>query len=224
MHFLSHYYIDRPIAEPAFAVGALLPDLLPHFTALYNRRIRHLDSPPPIEFQHIHAGLLRHVEADKWFHSSAHFMAAAHAATLALRGMGDTASHYRYWFLGHIGVEMAIDRILCSRQPRLIEEYYSHIGAVDSKLITHYAHWLYKDTDSTTALTNFKRFMEAKFLYKVMEAGGAVQGMSRTHHRLTGVPISPADMPFFITTFDNIEANLRYTADLLIAIKPYALV
>lgn len=73
-------------------------------------------------------GLLRHEAVDAAFHASAAFTAwrrAASAAAARRVGRGGLAS-----LLGHVGVELALDRRLLLRDPSLGGELYALLEAV----------------------------------------------------------------------------------------------
>ena len=76
MHFLSHYYVDRGYDNPYHVLGALLPDISPHFTRTYNSVIRRHEWDLDGDAGEIHKGVLRHYYVDAQFHSSLYFQKA----------------------------------------------------------------------------------------------------------------------------------------------------
>jgi hypothetical protein len=221
MHYLSHYYIDRHVSQPAFTAGALIPDLLPHFTKIYNKQIRHLAQPAPTELVMLHAGVLRHFEVDRWFHGSIVFREVSATVSQVLRDSALAAGGYRLWFIAHIAVEMLLDRWLCELQPALCDAYYIQLAALDTKLLTLYAAWLTTTGQDMPVLPNFNRFMEVKYLYRIATLDGAIEGLSRIYERATGLAFTPNHKQIFSSIFDNIESIVRYRADEMITIKPY---
>lgn len=148
MNFLAHHHLDRGQRDvsPAawFAAGVAVLDLWPRFrrTSQAGARLDPLRvgraTPSTPEATALRAGLLRHEAVDAAFHGCAAFTAwrRAAAASAARRvGPGGLAS-----LLGHVGVELALDRRLLLHDPTIGPELYALLeqvppGALEAALV-----------------------------------------------------------------------------------------
>lgn len=131
MNFLAHHHLDRGQRDVApaawFAAGVAVLDLWPRFRRAPGRRLDPLrvgDARPSTpRGVALRAGLLRHEAVDAAFHACATFVSwrrAAATAAAAHVGRGGLAS-----LLGHVGVELALDRRLLLHEPALGLELYA---------------------------------------------------------------------------------------------------
>jgi hypothetical protein len=216
MHFLSHYYVDRSRDNPYFVLGALLPDIAPHFTKTYNAKIRYKECDMPEPQLSIPRGVLRHYELDAAFHSSLVFKESCAFATECLLDVELDREKYRFWFLGHIATEVALDRQLINENSGLIDEYYELLNSVDTYKFDAYLKFIASEDEKSKILTNFIRFVEVRFLQYLKTTDGAAEGIIRTSHRATGVTFPDIDRIKLVTALHNIEDGMRYRSKKLL--------
>lgn len=216
MHFLSHYYVDRQRDNPLFVLGALVPDIVPHFTKTYNAKIRNRVWELPEALVPLHGGVLRHYELDAAFHSSLVFKESCVFASECMLREGLDKEKYRFWFLGHIVTEVMLDRQLIIENPGLIDEYYEVLNSVDTYKFGAYLNFLVPEEEKSKILTNFIRFLEVKFLQYMKTTDGAAEGIVRTAHRATGVTFPDIDRIKLIAALHNIEDGMRYRSKKLL--------
>jgi len=216
MHFLSHYYVDRSRHNPSFVFGALLPDIAPHFTKTYNGKIRNsawgLEEPGTS----LHRGVLRHFELDAAFHNSVAFKAACSFASERLEEAGLDRQLYRFWFLGHIAVEVLLDRQLILANPSLVDEYYDVLSSVDIDKFDAYFKLISTEDEKRKILSTFMRFMDVRFLQYMKTMDGAVEGLSKTIQRAIHVDITNSDREKLTIALHNIEKEMRYRSKKLL--------
>jgi hypothetical protein len=218
MHFLSHYYVDRDKNNPLFVSGTLLPDIAPHFTRTYNRRIRNKVWQLSVPELSVHRGVLRHYEVDAIFHNSIDFKAACTNASKRLAETGLDREKYRFWFLGHIVVEVLMGRQLILSEPKLLNEYYDVLSSVDTNKLSAYLYLIVTEEEKNKILTNFMNFLEIRFLKYIENMDGAAEGIVRTMLRATGVAFSELDRAKLIIALHNIENDMRYSMKKLLAV------
>jgi hypothetical protein len=218
MHFLSHYYLDKSQNNPLFTLGALIPDIVPGFTKVYNTKIRNktwtLDEPAAS----VHRGILRHYELDAAFHSSGVFRECCSLASLHMVEAGLDREKYRFWFLGHIVVEVLLDRQLILLNPRLVDEYYNVLSYVDINKFDAYFYFNDNKEEKSKILTNFTRFLNVRFLQYLEKIEGAVESIVRTEFRATGVTFTDVDKKRLSEALHNIESDIRYSSKKLLSI------
>jgi hypothetical protein len=216
MHFLSHYYVDRNQNNPYFVLGALLPDITPHFTKTYNSKIRYKEWERPEPSESVHRGVLRHFELDAVFHSSLVFRESCTFATDCLLKSGLDRETYRFWFLSHIVIEVLLDRQLILDNPGLVEEYYQVLSSVDINKLDAYFNFFASEEEKNKILTNFIRFLDVKFLQYLKTMDGAVEGIVRTILKATGVTFTDIDREKLLAGLHNIEDGMRYRGEKLL--------
>ena len=216
MHFLSHYYVDRSKNDPFFVLGALLPDIIPHFTKTYNSKIRYKEWDIGEPLASIHRGVLRHFELDAVFHSSLVFKESCHLATQRMSAEGLDREKYRFWFLSHITIELMLDRILIMNEPNLANQYYKVLNYVDINKLSAYLNFIATDEEKSKILTNFIRFLDVRFLQYFDTVDGVAEGIVRTALRATGVVFTPDDRDRLVAALHNIENDMRYRSEKLL--------
>lgn len=216
VHFLSHYYLDKQLHNPYFVTGALLPDILPHFTKTYNDSIRKktwvFDEP----IRSLHSGILRHYELDALFHASGTFKEMCHQASELFMRAGLDRNKFRLWFVSHIAVEVLLDRQLLLQETRLTEEYYSLLEQVEISKLEQYLKSVASAEHVNMGVNHFLRFKEVKFLYYLSKIEGAAEGIMRTVHKATGIVFSETDKAKLLTALHNIDLEIRYKSEKLI--------
>ena len=219
LHFLSHYFIDRLEHNPYLVVGALLPDIAPHFTQTYNRKIRNkvwdLEEP----MRTIHRGVLRHYEADGAFHQSPTFSELCKTAIQCMMQTGLDRNRFRLSFLAHIAVEVLLDRWLIVENKHLTDAYYNILNEVAFNKLDSYLSNVVSEIEKTKILNNFMRFKEVQFLYHLIQIEGAAEGIMRTAHRAATIIFSAEEKQKLIAALHNIESQIRYRGEKLLELN-----
>jgi hypothetical protein len=133
MNYFAHglRFIDRPW----FLAGTALPDWL----NVLDRRVRMRpvrvgpladgSLSPQAELA---AGVLQHLDDDRWFHKTRAFAEATAQVGRMFRDFLGTGDGFRCGFLGHIVCEMLLDSVLIARFPRELDRYYAAFESLDA--------------------------------------------------------------------------------------------
>ncbi|MEO0899864.1 MAG: hypothetical protein AAFY71_25855 [Bacteroidota bacterium] len=128
MNFVAHYYIDKDIDNHWFIVGVAQPDLLPIFNGNLRLKARMVESAlkdsPNSDFEKLGKGMLRHFEADAYFHSADFFKYENKYLTDLIRSFFPNGEIKRDWFVAHILFELMFDRILVCDDPSTLDGFY----------------------------------------------------------------------------------------------------
>ena len=140
MNFLAHYYLDSQSADSLFVIGLVTPDLM----SLYNRGIRFRErdilkatknASLSTEEQTLLKGVSRHFEADGIFHDSAFFKDESSLIGKRLRDAFPAHNVERSFFVGHVLLELCLDRLLMQEYPSLTTSFYEHFRAFSPEKI-----------------------------------------------------------------------------------------
>jgi hypothetical protein len=136
MNYFAHgmAYVERPY----FLIGTALPDML----SVADRRVRmrtrrvepFLDDGNPLVAE-LAAGVVQHLDDDRWFHSTPAFLEVNEALGGMFRDALPRDERYRPGFLGHITTELLLDGELIARTGRRIDEYYAAYERVDPAFV-----------------------------------------------------------------------------------------
>ncbi|HUG92230.1 MAG TPA: hypothetical protein VML55_15420 [Planctomycetaceae bacterium] len=77
------------------------------------------------------AGILAHLEDDRWFHQTAAFYETCGDLTRLFRDALGAADGHRPGFLGHVATELLMDALLIAREPARLDRYYAALDRVD---------------------------------------------------------------------------------------------
>lgn len=169
MNFLSHaipYLHDAPLV-----IGTAVPDLL----SVYDRRVRargrlaalYIDDRS-LELRAIAAGVLRHHEDDRWFHSSQAFMETNLLLAVQLRDLLPGDAGFRPSFVGHILIEMLLDAFWIRDDHSIAGRYYDAIASVPPETVERCVATITgKGTRGFGAV--IERFITSRFLYDYLD-------------------------------------------------------
>jgi len=131
----------------------------------------------------------RHYHDDSWFHSSEAFLRASAEATKRVRATPDYSRELRGWFLGHVLVEMLIDRFLIRLRPSRLDDYYAALDTIDREWLLNTAQpWL---TGPASRLgVYFDAFCTHRYLYGYLDDDGLFARL-RGLARRVGLPALP---------------------------------
>ena len=154
MNFLSHFYFDRDTTNCYHTLGTVLPDLLKNADKniiIHPEKLAHPD--PPIN--DIITGWRKHLEVDKYFHSSDFFITRSSELrkllTPAVQG-----SPVKPFFLGHIALELILDNLLLTTDKVSVDNFYDHLRSCS--------------LDTIKEFLNFSGLMETDKFFRFYES------------------------------------------------------
>jgi hypothetical protein len=193
MNYLAHGW--RFANEPYVLAGTAAPDWL----SVIDRKVR-LRSRTAAEFTDdadpvlaaIARGVVQHHADDAWFHATPAFNELCLSFAVEIRGSLPGDEGFRPSFLGHIMVELLLDRSLAEDDPRRLDDYYAALAALDpgiteqaiSRLAT-------KPADRLAAL--IPRFTAERFLYDYLDDGKLLTRLNHVMRRV-GLPQLPPSL------------------------------
>lgn len=146
MNFLSHYYFDRFTTNCYHTLGTVLPDLLKNADksiVIHPEKLQHPDK----DINDIILGWKKHLEVDRFFHSSGFFVARSHALKNLLAPV-ISGSPVKPFFLGHIALEIMLDSLLITNNKISVDDFYNHLGSCKIEVIKEFLNFSgLKDTD-----------------------------------------------------------------------------
>ncbi len=146
MNFLSHYYFDRDTTNCYHTLGTVLPDLLKNADKTINIHPEKLHHPDK-NINDIILGWKKHLEVDRFFHSSGFFVTRSHAVKNLL-APAIIGSPVKPFFLGHIALEILLDNLLITNNKVSVDDFYSHLNACKTEVIKEFLNFSgLKDTD-----------------------------------------------------------------------------
>src|ERR1700712_609994 len=153
MNFLSHFYFDRKVDDCYRILGTVLPDLLKNADktiVLHPEKLHHPDE----SVNAIIAGWNKHLEVDRYFHSSDFFLEHSHELKKLLVPAIES-SPVKPFFLGHVGLELILDNLLLTTGKVTVDDFYNHLKGCEDNIIQEFL--TFAGLNDTTA---FFRFFE----------------------------------------------------------------
>lgn len=166
MNFLSHYYFDRNERNCYHILGTVLPDLLKNADktiVLHPEKLKHTD--PAINA--IITGWNKHLDVDRYFHSSEFFLQHSHELKLLMAPVIQ-GSPVKPFFLGHIGVELILDNLLLTTQKLNVQDFYDQLEACDNAVIAEFLAFAELE-DNTRFFKFFAGFKSSAYLHTYAE-------------------------------------------------------
>lgn len=161
MNFLSHYYFDRETTNCYHTLGTVLPDLLKNANKNINLHPEKLIHPDP-EINDIILGWKKHLEVDRYFHTSQFFI----TRSSELRKLLEPAikgSPVKSFFLGHITLELILDNLLLTTHKVSADDFYDHLISCDLETIEQFLNFSgLKETDQFFRF--YENFIRSRYL------------------------------------------------------------
>lgn len=220
MNFLSHFYFDRETTDCYFVLGTVLPDLLKNADktiVLHPEKLHH----PDARVNSIIAGWNKHLDVDRYFHSSVFFAAHSHQLKKEL-APAIAGSPVKPFFLGHIGIELIIDNLLLTTGKITVDDFYNHLRGCDNDVIEDFLTSAgLKDT--TRFFRFFEGFKRDGYLHTYSETEQIAYALKRICMRIWENPFTPQHeaqmnqviiayrlllLPDFMSIFHEIEGKL----------------
>ena len=187
MNFLSHFYFDREVDDCYHILGTVLPDLLKNADktiVLHPEKLHHTDS----RVNSIIAGWNKHLEVDRYFHSSEFFLEHSHKLKILLRPAIE-GSPVKPFFLGHIAIELILDNLLLTTGKVTADIFYDHLGGCETEVINEFLTFAgLKDT--TRFFRFFEDFKSSRYLYTYAETQQIAYALKRICMRVWKDPFT----------------------------------
>jgi hypothetical protein len=192
LNYFAHglRFVDRPY----FLVGTAVPDLLSVADRRTRLRSRYVEvfvsatGDPVGEFA---AGVLQHLDDDRWFHKTRAFFEVSGELTRLFRAHVDADDRFRASFLGHIVTELLLDRVLCGMYPRELDRYYSVLAQIDSGLVQQAVNDMAR-TPTQRLATFVGLFQRERFLYDYADSHALLYRLNQVMRRVR-LPALPAN-------------------------------
>ncbi|MBW3538922.1 MAG: hypothetical protein KY476_01505 [Planctomycetes bacterium] len=188
MNYFAHgvRFLDRPW----FLAGTAVPDWL----SVADRRVRMREKrvAPLAESSagavgELAAGVLAHLDDDRWFHQTPGFYETTGMLTRLFREALPEEGH-RPGFLGHIAMEVLLDAVLIERDPPALGRYYAALDEIDPAVVEQTVNHM-----SPLQATNLAAFIEAfrrsRFLFDYCQPQGVLYRLNQVLGRVKLRPL-----------------------------------
>ncbi|MEO6149601.1 MAG: hypothetical protein ABIP28_05545 [Mucilaginibacter sp.] len=220
MNFLSHYYFDHDTTNCYFVLGTVLPDLLKNADknlVLHPEKLKHTNS----DVNSIIQGWNKHLEVDRYFHSSEFFLKHSHDLKVELLP-AIQGSPVKPFFLGHIAIELILDNLLLTTHKLTADDFYEHLSSCDEIVIREFLEFSGMK-EPEVFFDFFDIFKEERYLHTYTETQQIAYALKRICMRVWKDPFTPAQeaamdevllayrrrvLPDFMSVFNEIERKL----------------
>lgn len=213
MNFISHFYLDRDVQNSLFIAGSITPDLM----SIYNSGLRiknshlkrfHSNLHPDVPESFVR-GLARHFFVDRIFHSSVHFTAETQRISRELAERFPQYDIQRKFFIGHILLELLLDKILIDSHPDLLNEFYAHFSRPEEYLLMQNATAEVSGHDLPKYTSFLKKFYDHKYLRQYQRYEHIVFVLNQILRRVRITNRDYLDDREFIAYMKDYEAGLK---------------
>jgi hypothetical protein len=187
MNFLSHYYFDRDVTNCYHILGTVLPDLLKNADktiVLHPEKLHHQNQ----SVNSIIKGWNKHLEVDKYFHSSDFFLTHSHQLKKQLAPVIE-GSPVKPFFLGHIALELILDNLLITTNKIDVHDFYDHMQGCDDSIIQEFLTFAGL-ADSTKFFRFFNGFKKDGYLHTYSETPKIAYALKRICMRVWRDPFT----------------------------------
>jgi hypothetical protein len=220
MNFLSHFYFDRDTDNCYLILGTVLPDLLKNAdknVILHPEKLKHANE----NINAIITGWNKHLEVDRYFHSSDFFINHSHQLKLLLSPAVE-GSPVKPFFLGHIALELILDNLLLTTNKITADSFYDHLDGCDNNTVAEFL--TFAGLNDTAAFFKFyEGFKKSRYLFSYAETQQIAYALKRICMRVWKDPFTPENevkinevlmayrgglLGNFMSIFDEIENKL----------------
>ena len=201
MNFLSHFYFDRETTDCYLILGTVLPDLLKNAdksVILHPEKLVHADSA----VNSIIRGWNKHLEVDRYFHSSDFFLNHSHQLKKQLLPAIE-GSPVKPFFLGHIALELILDNLLLTTQKVTVDGFYDHLDGCRADVVDEFL--TFAGLKNTAVFFKFyDDFKKSKYLHSYAETPQIAYALKRICMRVWNNPFTPeneAEMNGILTSY-----------------------
>jgi len=187
MNFLSHFYFDRNVTDCYHILGIVLPDLLKNADktiVLHPEKLHHTDD----RINCIIKGWNKHLEVDRYFHSSDFFLTHSHELKKQLAPV-ITGSPVKPFFLGHIALELILDNLLITTNTVSADTFYEHMAGCEHEVIQEFLTFAGLK-DSTKFFRFFEGFKRDGYLHTYSETPKIAYALKRICMRVWQDPFT----------------------------------
>ncbi|MGV3704242.1 MAG: hypothetical protein ACO1NU_02590 [Arcticibacter sp.] len=223
MNFLSHFYFDRDEDNPYRIMGIVLPDLLKNASKEWNIRPEKNEELflQDESLLNLLQGWKRHLEVDRYFHSSEFF--SRHTSILRLQIVPHLLeSDVRPSFVAHIALELMLDSLLLTELNLDSSRFYGKLQSTDEKTLDTFL--LLNNIPESYIFFNFlEGFIRSKYLESYRQPKDIMFAIGKICQRIWPRPFTDEEKfrvagiltaylevlkDDFITIFDQIELRL----------------
>jgi len=220
MNFLSHYYFDRDITNCYHILGTVLPDLLKNADKSVIIRPEKVTYTHP-DMRRIADGWNKHLEVDRYFHSSEFFLLHSHQLKKVLAPVIE-GSKVKPFFVGHIAIELLLDNLLLTTGMVSVDSFYDHMNGCHQDVIEGFLNMAGLE-DTGRFFRFFGGFKKDSYLHTYAETHHIAYALKRICMRVWPEPFTPEQeaamnrelgiyrdncLAGFKTVFDEIESKL----------------
>jgi hypothetical protein len=220
MNYLAHGW--RFSAEPYVLAGTAAPDWL----SVIDRKIRLrsrtaaelINDADPI-LAALARGVVQHHADDAWFHATPAFNELSLSFAVEIRNRLPGDEGFRPSFLGHILVELLLDRTLAEDEPRRLDDYYAALSLLDLDVTEQAISRLATRRTSAPAGSDpeqartlalrlaslIPRFTAERFLYDYLDDGKLLTRLNHVMRRV-GLPQLP---PALVELIPSLRRRVR---------------
>lgn len=180
-------YFETPMVAACTAV--------PDWLSVVDRKIRargklaaiHVDSSDPV-LSDVASGIIRHIEDDRWFHGTQAFIETNMRLAVQLRELLPEDRGFRPTFLGHILIEVFLDRFWIRDDVTIVDRYYEMLSQLPHDEIQRCVNQI--TGKPTGALADaIGRFVKMKFLYDYLDDEKLLMRMNQVMKRVKLAPL-----------------------------------
>jgi hypothetical protein len=189
MNYFAHglRFIDRPY----FLAGTAVPDWLSvadRKVRMRQRRVVPVADASGTVAAEVAAGVLKHLEDDRWFHETPAFHETTAELTRMFRALLGPEDGFRPSFLGHISAELLLDGVLMAERPKLVDEYYRALAGVDADAIQQAVNSMAREVTDRLALF-ITLFEHEQFLRDYLEPNRLLFRLNQVMRRIKLNPL-----------------------------------
>ncbi|MDF2432822.1 MAG: hypothetical protein JWP44_2453 [Mucilaginibacter sp.] len=220
MNFLSHFYFDRDTDNCYFILGTVLPDLLKNADktiVIHPEKLSHPDK----DIEAIIQGWKKHLEVDRYFHSSEFFLYHSHQLKKLLLPAIE-GSPVKPFFLGHIALELILDNLLLTSYEITTKGFYDHLEGCKKAIVDKFL--IFSGlTDTEVFFKFYEDFKRSRYLNSYSDTKEIAYALKRICMRVWKDPFTPENeakmndvlmhyrkglLNDFISIFEEIEGKL----------------
>lgn len=190
MNFLSHYYFERHNQSSEEVLGTVLPDLVKNADKswrIFPEKNEDLFSNSS-ELAYLFTGWKRHLEVDRYFHSSDFFKEHTQKLRIAVEPVLQN-SPARPFFIAHIALELILDSLLLTENVIDTVDFYNHLGRSDKNMLRQFLN-INKLPDTDLFLEFLNSFITSAYLNSYRESQHILYALNRICMRLWDQPFT----------------------------------
>lgn len=204
MNFIAHYYPGSHIPSPEFHLGLVLPDMV----RISNKtlRLKPIAEPLTLLESPMQVGMNLHFDSDHFFHNTEFFKQGSTRLTELARSF-PFQQITRSSFIGHILLELLLDRWLLIHQPAQGHSFYKSLSEVNPIVLSD----LFNSQEKQPHLSDFKsflgKFIGYRYLLLYPKDDELAYALTRIYFRATGL-LPTLDTPLLIKLIRRAEQAL----------------